>query len=81
MRVMSLRRINENRSIVELVRWRLDQRVESYHFALERLVIMTPSQQAVEVEQSLNQLQRALAYYNTHPAPSWERGKSLASSN
>ncbi len=39
-----------------LVNKRLSERVESYRFALERLVIMTPSQEAVEVEDALNRL-------------------------
>ncbi|HEV7822948.1 MAG TPA: hypothetical protein VGO84_17315, partial [Burkholderiales bacterium] len=55
-RADALRRVRENNSLVSLVRTRLAERVSAYRFALERLVIMTPSSQAVEVEQSLNQL-------------------------
>lgn len=55
-RDQSLRRIRENASVVSLVRLKLEQRVSSYRFALERLVILTPTTQAVEAERSLNQL-------------------------
>jgi hypothetical protein len=74
----ALRRIYENRRIVSLVGAQLSQRVSSYHFALERLVIMTPSQQAVEVERSLNRLQADIAHYRAHRAPTWVREQSLA---
>jgi len=79
-RAQALRRIDENTSIVGLVVTRLNQRVASYNFALGRLVIMTPSQQAVETEQALNHLKAAVAYYSQNPAPSWGEAKSLASS-
>jgi len=75
----ALRRIYTNTSIVALVRTKLDQRVESYRFALERLVIMTPSSEAVEVERTLNQLQTEIAYYRTHEAPTWVREQNLSS--
>jgi len=74
----ALLRIRENASLVSLVRTRLAQRVSAYRFALERLVIMTPSAQAVEAEQSLNQLQALIARYRTPPLP-WAREGSLAS--
>lgn len=76
----ALRRTNENAAIVALVRTRLHQRVASYHFALERLVLMTPSPEAAQVELALNQLQAQMARYRA-PAPSWGRERSLASSN
>jgi hypothetical protein len=74
----ALRRVRENSSLVSLVRTRLAQRVSAYRFALERLVIMTPSAQAVEVEQSLNQLQALIARYRTPQLP-WVREQSLVS--
>lgn len=74
----ALRRVRENSSLVSLVRTRLTQRVSAYRFALERLVIMTPSSQAVEVEQSLNQLRALIARYRTPQMP-WVREQSLAS--
>ena len=61
-----------------LVRSKLEQRVEGYRFALERLVIMTPSSEAVEVERSLNHLQEQIAYYRTHLPPTWVREQSLS---
>jgi hypothetical protein len=70
------RRMIENASIVSLVRARLAQRVSSYRFAIERLVIMTPSPQAADVERALNQLQAQIARYR-RPAPTWVREQNL----
>jgi hypothetical protein len=53
--------------------------VSSYRFALERLVVATPSQQAVEAERALNQLQSQVARYRGRTAPTWQREQSLAS--
>jgi hypothetical protein len=77
----ALRRNYVNASIVLLVRTKLNQRVAGYRFALERLVIMTPSQQAVEAEQALNRLQAQIAYYSNHTAPTWQQEPSLVSSD
>jgi hypothetical protein len=74
----ALRRIYTNESLVSLVRTKLGQRAASYHFALERLVIMTPTQQAVDVEHELNRLQADIAYYQTHAVPTWVREQSLS---
>ena len=74
----ALRRINENAAIVAWVRESLARRVASYRYALERLVIATPSAQAVDVERAINQLQAAIARYR-HPVPTWKREQSLAS--
>ncbi len=79
-RDQALRRINANAAIVSLVRTRLHQRVASYHFALERLVLMTPSPQAAQVELALNSLQAEIARYR-FPAPSWGRERSLAAAD
>lgn len=62
------RRMHENGLIVAWVYASLDQRVASYRFALERLVIMTPSSQAVDVERHLNELKARIARYH-RPAP------------
>jgi len=70
-------RMRENASIVALVREKLMQRVSSYRFALERLVIMTPSPQAVDAERAINQLQAQIARYRG-PAPTWVREQNLA---
>ena len=59
----ALRRIYENQQLVLLVRAKLIDRVSSYHFALERLVIMTPSAQAADVEHLLNNLRAEIARY------------------
>jgi hypothetical protein len=77
----ALRHINVNAAIVSWVRSKLDQRAASYKFALERLVIMTPSQQAVDTERALNHLKAEIVYYRRHSAPSWGREPSLASSS
>jgi hypothetical protein len=74
----ALRRIYTNQSLVALVRKKLEQRVGGYRFALERLVIMTPSSEAVDVERSLNHLQEQIAYYRAHTAPTWVREQSLS---
>ncbi|MGA9084467.1 MAG: hypothetical protein WB390_18610, partial [Pseudolabrys sp.] len=70
----------ENEHVVAIVRISLANRVASYRFALERLVITTPSTQAVDVERLLNQLQAQIGRYNVLP-PTWRREPSLASSN
>jgi hypothetical protein len=74
----ALRRIYTNTSLILLVRTKLEQRVASYRFALERLVIMTPTPQAVDVEREINHLQTQVAYYRTHTAPTWVREQSLS---
>ncbi|HET9714840.1 MAG TPA: hypothetical protein VFP60_01530 [Pseudolabrys sp.] len=79
-RANALRRIRENAHVVSIVRQSLADRIASYHFALERLVISTPMTQAVEVERSLNNLQYQLARYQVLP-PTWRREPSLASAN
>ena len=70
-------RMRENASIVALVREKLAQRASSYRFALERLVITTPSGQAVDVERAINEMQALIARYR-HPAPTWVREQNLA---
>jgi len=74
----ALRRIRENVHVVDIVHISLANRVASYRFALEHLVIMTPSVQAVEAERLLNQLQGQIARYDVLP-PTWVREPSLAS--
>lgn len=72
------RRIRENAHVVEIVYQSLSDRVASYHFALERLVIATPETQAVEAERALNQAQSQIDRYRTLP-PICVREPSLAS--
>ena len=79
-RVNALRRMRENAHVVAIVQQSLADRVASYHFALERLVIITPSPQAIEAERSITMLQNHIARYR-YPAPTWTREPSLASTN
>jgi hypothetical protein len=74
----ALRRIHENELLVSKVHEKLAQRVTAYRFALERLVVMTPSPQAVDVERSLNQMQTQILRYRNRAAPTWTREQSLA---
>lgn len=77
----ALRRINVNRAIVEWVCESVSRRVASYQFALERLVIMTPTKEAVDAERTLKHLRAAIGYYSQNAAPTWKRENSLAASN
>ena len=78
-RANALRRIRENAAIVTLVRHTLAERVASYRYALERLVIATPASQTADVDRDLNHLKARVAYYRTHCAPIGAREQSLAS--
>jgi hypothetical protein len=78
--VNAKRRIRENAHVVKIVRYSLEDRVSAYRFALERLVISTPSTQAVEAERAINQLLHQIARYHTLP-PTWAREQSLAAAN
>lgn len=75
------RRVRENLAIVSLVHKRLTQRAASYRFALERLVVMTPSAEAAVVEREINQLKTDISRYNSEPTPTWVRQKSLAAND
>lgn len=77
----ALRRIRENAAIVSLVSTRLRQRTTSYRYALEQLVIRTPSPQAATAERALNQLKAAIMRYDRAPTPTWVRQNSLAANN
>ncbi len=77
----ALRRIRENAAIVSLVSTRLKQRVASYRYALEQLVVRTPSSEAAIVERALNRLKTDIARYDNAPAPTWVRQNSLAANN
>ena len=70
-------RIRENASVVASVREKLQQRESSYRYALERLVVATPSPQAVQIERAIDRLQAQIARYNS-PAPTWVREQNLA---
>jgi hypothetical protein len=57
-RINTLQRIAENRAIVRWVQGSLQERVESYRIALERLVIAAPAPVSVEAERALTLLQQ-----------------------
>jgi hypothetical protein len=65
----ALRRIRENALILAWVRDCLAKRISSYRFALERLVISTPSNEAAQVELTLNHLQADTDRYRVLPPP------------
>jgi hypothetical protein len=53
-------RIIENRGVILWVRDALHQRVESYRYALERLVIAVPSPRAIDAERTLRRFETAV---------------------
>jgi hypothetical protein len=57
----ALRRMRENALIIRWVQQSLKARAASFRYALERLVIATPSPMAVEAERTLNQLHQHIA--------------------
>ncbi len=77
-RTNTLNRVRENDRVIAQVRTSLSQRVANYRYALERLVISSPSQEAVTVEQALNRLHAEVSHYRVHLAPPYGRGSSLA---
>jgi len=62
-------RIGENALVVGWVQRSLNDRVASYRFALERLVVAVPSPMAVEVDRSIALLQTRIAGNVLVPAP------------
>jgi hypothetical protein len=58
-----IQRMRENAAVMEWVNGTLHERVASYKVALERLVIMAPSQSAVEAERALGLLKTRIAAY------------------
>lgn len=70
-------RMRENVAIVSLTRTKLTQREGCYRYALGRLVITSPSPQAVDIERTIDRLRAGIERYRD-PAPSWMRGDSLA---
>jgi hypothetical protein len=61
--VNAKRRMKENAGIIAMVQASLHRRAQSYQFALERLVIITPSAQAVDAELELSRLKTTIASY------------------
>jgi hypothetical protein len=62
-------RIRENANVVAWVEISLNDRLAAYRYALERLVVMTPSPMAVEVERNLRVLRTAVDERGRGPAP------------
>ncbi len=71
-------RMHENARVITQVRTSLTRRAASYRYALERLVIMTPSPRAVDAERLLTGLQAQIAQYRGNTAPDYRREQSLA---
>lgn len=65
----ALRRINENTAVVDWVCRSLKQRATSYRYALDRLVIRTPSAKAADVEVALVLLGTRIGGYCASPGP------------
>ena len=63
----ALARVNENILIISWVQRSLAERWGSYKFALERLVIATPSQMAVDAERSLTLMNAKIAQMQVIP--------------
>jgi hypothetical protein len=59
----AVQRMRENEAVIRWVSGTLHERVASYRVALERLVIMAPSQSAVEAERALGLLQARIVAY------------------
>jgi len=60
-RINAVQRMRENASVIRWVQRSLRQRADSFRFTLERLVIATPSPDAVEAERSLTQLRQRIS--------------------
>jgi hypothetical protein len=80
-RTNAINRMKENARIIAMVRTSLGHRVASYRYALGHMVVSVPSQQAIEAERLLNQLQAGVGSYGDKVAPTWSREPSLAFSN
>jgi hypothetical protein len=59
----AVQRMRENEAVVQWVNGTLHERVASYKIALERLVVLAPSQSAVEAERALGLLQARITAY------------------
>lgn len=66
---MAVARNNENALIVSWVQWSLVARAVSYHYALERLVILSPQGAATDIQNSLIALQNLVNDYHLLPGP------------
>jgi hypothetical protein len=59
----AIQRMRENEAVIQWVNGTLHERVASYKVALERLVVLAPSQSAVEAERALGLLQARITAY------------------
>ncbi|HEX5471322.1 MAG TPA: hypothetical protein VFW73_05525 [Lacipirellulaceae bacterium] len=74
----ALRRVHENRAIVAMVEASLSHRAAAYRFALEHLVVRTPSSQAADAEHDLDILRAGIARYSREAAFVTRRPPNLA---
>lgn len=74
----AIRRMRENAALAGRVHSSLAARAADYRFALERLVIATPSPQAADVEREINRLHKVLARYQFGAPPRRIGGGNLA---
>lgn len=74
----AIRRIRENAAIVRWVLSSLEQRCAAYRFALERLVVMTPSPQAAEADILIRRCRSEVARYRIGPRPVGKTGRIAA---
>jgi len=61
-------RVAENRQLVAEVYWRFRERIASYRYALDTLLVLTPGPNAVEAERALHMLEALFAKL-TGPEP------------
>jgi hypothetical protein len=73
-------RMKENARVIAMVRTSLAQRVASYRYALERLIISSPEREAGDVDRLLVNLKAQVAYYHSHTAPQFALEGSLGAS-
>ena len=77
-RANAIRRIRENAAIVRWVQTSLEQRCAAYRFALERLVVMTPSPQAADADILIRRCLSEVARYRIGPQPVSKTGRVAA---
>jgi hypothetical protein len=74
---MAVARNAENALVISWVQWSLVARAVSYHYALERLAIMSPMPAAIEIERSLVALQDLINAYRLLPGPDIAPGPEI----
>jgi hypothetical protein len=66
---LAAERIAQNRLLMDQVYVRFRERIASYHYALESLVVLSPSPNAVEAERALYVLEERLKRFTAPPPP------------